>query len=55
MALPHCFACPAPLTPGDLENFKKTPFTLKEGVDYKIEIDFKVEELAQCSEATLLP
>lgn len=27
---------------GDLENFKKNPFVLKEGVEYRIKINFKV-------------
>lgn len=40
--------CPALLPPGPLENFKNTPFTLKEGVDYRIKINFKVRELAPC-------
>lgn len=39
--------CSALLTPGDLENFKKSPFTLKEGVDYKIQVTFKVMKPAQ--------
>lgn len=34
--------------PGDLENFKNTPFTLKEGVDYRIKINFKVREPGLC-------
>ncbi|XP_067914552.1 rho GDP-dissociation inhibitor 1 [Heterodontus francisci] len=29
---------------GDLENFKKNPFVLKEGVEYKIKINFKVNK-----------
>ncbi|XP_078385101.1 rho GDP-dissociation inhibitor 1 [Cetorhinus maximus] len=29
---------------GDLENFKKHPFVLKEGVEYKIKISFKVNK-----------
>ncbi|XP_077395089.1 rho GDP-dissociation inhibitor 1 isoform X2 [Festucalex cinctus] len=40
-----CDAAPNPLVldlQGDLENFKKNPFVLKEGVDYKIQINFKV-------------
>lgn len=27
---------------GDLENFRKNPFTLKEGVEYRVKINFKV-------------
>lgn len=30
--------------PGDLDNLKKNPFVLKEGVDYRIKINFKVRE-----------
>ncbi|XP_077413366.1 rho GDP-dissociation inhibitor 1 [Vanacampus margaritifer] len=40
-----CDAAPNPLVldlQGDLENFKKNPFVLKEGVEYKIKINFKV-------------
>ncbi|XP_075879963.1 rho GDP-dissociation inhibitor 1 isoform X1 [Nelusetta ayraudi] len=40
-----CESAPNPLVldlTGDLENFKKTPFTLKEGVDYRMKINFKV-------------
>ncbi|XP_026208061.1 rho GDP-dissociation inhibitor 1 [Anabas testudineus] len=40
-----CDSAPGPLVldlKGDLENFKKKPFVLKEGVDYKIKIKFKV-------------
>ncbi|XP_049600134.1 rho GDP-dissociation inhibitor 1 [Syngnathus scovelli] len=29
---------------GDLENFKKNPFVLKEGVEYKIKVNFKVNK-----------
>lgn len=29
---------------GDLENFKKNPFIMKEGVEYKIKISFKVKQ-----------
>lgn len=28
--------------PGDLDSFKKNPFVLKEGVEYRIKINFKV-------------
>lgn len=34
--------------PGDLENFKKNPFVLKEGVEYRIKINFKVRESGLC-------
>lgn len=34
--------------PGDLENFKKNPFVLKEGVEYRIKINFKVSESGLC-------
>ncbi|XP_072882458.1 rho GDP-dissociation inhibitor 1 [Hemitrygon akajei] len=40
-----CAAAPHPLVldlTGDLDNFKKNPFVLKEGVEYKIKICFKV-------------
>lgn len=40
-----CESAPGPLVldlTGDLENFKKAPFTLKEGVDYRMKINFKV-------------
>lgn len=43
------------LTTGDLENFKKSPFTLKEGVEYRIQITFKVKELARCQTPDFLP
>ncbi|XP_062886662.1 rho GDP-dissociation inhibitor 1 [Mobula hypostoma] len=42
-----CAAAPYPLVldlTGDLENFKKNPFVLKEGVEYKIKICFKVNK-----------
>ncbi|MEQ2228661.1 hypothetical protein ILYODFUR_011105 [Ilyodon furcidens] len=42
-----CETAPAPLVldlQGDLENFKKNPFTLKEGVEYRIKINFKVNK-----------
>ncbi|KAF7221441.1 rho GDP-dissociation inhibitor 1 [Nothobranchius furzeri] len=42
-----CDTAPAPLVldlTGDLENFKKHPFTLKEGVEYRIKINFKVNK-----------
>ncbi|KAM6904448.1 rho GDP-dissociation inhibitor 1 [Xenentodon cancila] len=42
-----CDAAPGPLVldlQGDLENFKKNPFTLKEGVEYRIKINFKVNK-----------
>ncbi|XP_047213773.1 rho GDP-dissociation inhibitor 1-like [Girardinichthys multiradiatus] len=42
-----CETAPAPLVldlQGDLENFKKKPFTLKEGVEYRIKINFKVNK-----------
>ncbi|XP_037111395.1 rho GDP-dissociation inhibitor 1 [Syngnathus acus] len=29
---------------GDLENFKKNPFVLKEGVEYKMKVNFKVNK-----------
>lgn len=28
--------------PGDLDSFRKNPFVLKEGVEYRIKINFKV-------------
>lgn len=34
------FLCP----PGDLESFKKNTFVIKEGVEYRIKINFKVRE-----------
>ena len=37
----HSSLCCSPL-PGDLENFRKNPFMLKEGVEYRIKINFKV-------------
>ncbi|KAM9346364.1 rho GDP-dissociation inhibitor 1 isoform 1-T2 [Symphorus nematophorus] len=40
-----CETAPGPLVldlTGDLDNFKKNPFVLKEGVEYKIKINFKV-------------
>ncbi|KAK5621692.1 hypothetical protein CRENBAI_020117 [Crenichthys baileyi] len=42
-----CETAPGPLVldlQGDLENFKKNPFTLKEGVEYRIKINFKVNK-----------
>ncbi|XP_076608306.1 rho GDP-dissociation inhibitor 1 [Chaetodon auriga] len=42
-----CESAPNPLTldlTGDLENFKKNPFVLKEGVEYRIKINFKVNK-----------
>nr|XP_033500835.1 rho GDP-dissociation inhibitor 1 [Epinephelus lanceolatus] len=42
-----CDAAPAPLIldlTGDLDGFKKNPFVLKEGVEYKIKINFKVNK-----------
>ncbi|XP_076843760.1 rho GDP-dissociation inhibitor 1 [Brachyhypopomus gauderio] len=42
-----CEAAPAPLTldlQGDLESFKKQSFILKEGVEYRIKINFKVNK-----------
>ncbi|KAJ8331953.1 hypothetical protein SKAU_G00430690 [Synaphobranchus kaupii] len=42
-----CEAAPGPLTldlQGDLESFKKQSFVLKEGVEYKIKISFKVNK-----------
>ncbi|XP_074553317.1 rho GDP-dissociation inhibitor 1 [Halichoeres trimaculatus] len=42
-----CESAPKPLEldlTGDLDNFKKQPFVLKEGVDYKIKITFKVNK-----------
>ncbi|XP_036946211.1 rho GDP-dissociation inhibitor 1 [Acanthopagrus latus] len=42
-----CESAPAPLVldlTGDLENFKKTPFVLKEGVEYRMKISFKVNK-----------
>lgn len=42
-----CESAPKPLEldlTGDLENFRKNPFVLKEGVDYKIKVNFKVNK-----------
>ncbi|XP_029946447.1 rho GDP-dissociation inhibitor 1 [Salarias fasciatus] len=42
-----CETAPQPLVldlQGDLENFKKNPFVLKEGVEYKMKISFKVNK-----------
>uniref|UniRef100_A0A8C7Z4T1 Rho GDP-dissociation inhibitor 1 n=1 Tax=Oryzias sinensis TaxID=183150 RepID=A0A8C7Z4T1_9TELE len=42
-----CEQAPAPLIldlQGDLENFRKNPFTLKEGVEYRVKINFKVNK-----------
>ncbi|XP_016297208.1 rho GDP-dissociation inhibitor 1-like isoform X1 [Sinocyclocheilus anshuiensis] len=42
-----CETAPAPLTldlQGDLESFKKQSFVLKEGVEYRIKISFKVNK-----------
>ncbi|XP_065821269.1 rho GDP-dissociation inhibitor 1 [Labrus bergylta] len=42
-----CEAAPSPLVldlTGDLDGFKKKPFVLKEGVEYKIQITFKVNK-----------
>ncbi|KAM9391866.1 rho GDP-dissociation inhibitor 1 isoform 1-T2 [Pholidichthys leucotaenia] len=42
-----CDDAPQPLVldlTGDLEKLKKQPFTLKEGVDYRVEITFKVNK-----------
>ncbi|XP_029996605.1 rho GDP-dissociation inhibitor 1 [Sphaeramia orbicularis] len=42
-----CDSAPSPLVldlQGDLDNFKKNPFVLKEGVEYKIKISFKVNK-----------
>ncbi|XP_061906442.1 rho GDP-dissociation inhibitor 1-like [Entelurus aequoreus] len=42
-----CDSAPGPLVldlQGDLENFKKNPFVLKEGVEYKIKVNFKVNK-----------
>ncbi|XP_031176919.1 rho GDP-dissociation inhibitor 1 [Sander lucioperca] len=42
-----CETAPGPLVLdllGDLENFKKNPFVLKEGVEYRIKINFKVNK-----------
>ncbi|XP_060757480.1 rho GDP-dissociation inhibitor 1 [Neoarius graeffei] len=42
-----CDTAPAPLTldlQGDLESFKKQSFILKEGVEYRIKISFKVNK-----------
>ncbi|XP_041812880.1 rho GDP-dissociation inhibitor 1 [Chelmon rostratus] len=42
-----CESAPSPLIldlTGDLENFKKNPFVLKEGVEYRIKINFKVNK-----------
>ncbi len=33
---------------GDLDNFKKNPFVLKEGVEYRVKINFKVREPGLC-------
>lgn len=40
-----CETAPQPLVLdllGDLENFRKNPFVLKEGVEYRMKINFKV-------------
>ncbi|AWP18713.1 putative rho GDP-dissociation inhibitor 1 [Scophthalmus maximus] len=40
-----CDAAPHPLVldlQGDLDNFRKNPFVLKEGVEYRLKINFKV-------------
>lgn len=42
-----CETAPIPLVldlTGDLENFKKNPFVMKEGVEYKVKINFKVNK-----------
>ncbi|XP_037834604.1 rho GDP-dissociation inhibitor 1 isoform X1 [Kryptolebias marmoratus] len=42
-----CESAPGPLVldlTGDLDNFKKNPFTLKEGVEYRVKINFKVNK-----------
>ncbi|XP_018528330.1 rho GDP-dissociation inhibitor 1 [Lates calcarifer] len=42
-----CDSAPHPLVldlQGDLDNFRKNPFVLKEGVEYKIKINFKVNK-----------
>ncbi|XP_061088567.1 rho GDP-dissociation inhibitor 1-like isoform X1 [Conger conger] len=42
-----CETAPGPLTldlKGDLESFRKNPFVLKEGVEYRIKISFKVNK-----------
>ncbi|CAG02670.1 unnamed protein product, partial [Tetraodon nigroviridis] len=42
-----CDTAPGPLVldlQGDLDSFKKNPFVLKEGVEYKIKISFKVNK-----------
>ncbi|KAM4021922.1 rho GDP-dissociation inhibitor 2 [Anomaloglossus baeobatrachus] len=42
-----CEAAPGPITmdlTGDLSNLKKEEFTLKEGVEYKVKISFKVNK-----------
>ncbi|XP_019723851.1 rho GDP-dissociation inhibitor 1 isoform X2 [Hippocampus comes] len=42
-----CDAAPSSLVldlQGDLENFKKNPYVLKEGVEYKIKVNFKVNK-----------
>ncbi|XP_029014175.1 rho GDP-dissociation inhibitor 1 isoform X2 [Betta splendens] len=42
-----CAASPHPLVldlQGDLEGFKKNPFVVKEGVEYRIKINFKVNK-----------
>lgn len=42
-----CDTAPNPLVldlTGDLENFKKNPFVLKEAVEYKVKINFKVNK-----------
>uniref|UniRef100_A0A3B4WLS8 Rho GDP-dissociation inhibitor 1 n=1 Tax=Seriola lalandi dorsalis TaxID=1841481 RepID=A0A3B4WLS8_SERLL len=46
-----CEAAPQPLVldlQGDLEGFRKNPFVLKEGVEYRIKINFKVRESGLC-------
>lgn len=42
-----CESAPHPLVldlKGDLDNFKKNPFVLKEGIEYRIKINFKVNK-----------
>ncbi|XP_053299197.1 rho GDP-dissociation inhibitor 1 [Pleuronectes platessa] len=42
-----CSTAPNPLVldlQGDLDNFRKNPFVLKEGVEYRIKINFKVNK-----------
>ncbi|XP_034450004.1 rho GDP-dissociation inhibitor 1 [Hippoglossus hippoglossus] len=42
-----CSTAPHPLVldlQGDLDNFRKNPFVLKEGVEYRIKINFKVNK-----------